>query len=202
LRMLRLSWEHVEKACKTVCTKILRSKYRPDLCLAISRGGLIPARLISDMLDLTELACIRVEYYSGIGKTLSEPRIVNPLDVDARNKRVLVVDDVADRGDTLLLVRRNLEESGASETRLATLHYKPWSKIEPDYYARELKSWIVYPWEVHETAKKILLDLREKGKSTTEAKKQLTKVGMTANEIRTALVNASRSKEHSRGFQT
>ena len=200
MRILRLSWEHVEKACRTVCRKILRSRYKPDLCLAISRGGLIPARLIIDLLGLNELACIKVEYYSGINKTLSEPKIVHPLNVIVQNKRVLVVDDVADRGDTLTLVRKNLEEAGAKETRLATLHYKPWSKIKPDYYARELKSWIVYPWEVLETTRRMLLDLRQKGASMTEAKRQLAKIGMTGNEIRTAFMRLSHSEEQNGGL--
>jgi hypoxanthine phosphoribosyltransferase len=189
VRLLRLSWEQVEKACRTISKKILRSNYKPDICLAISRGGLIPARLMCDLLDLRDLACIKVEYYSGIDKTLSEPMIVYPLNAIVRNKRVLVVDDVADRGDTLILVRKNAEESGAIETRLATLHYKPWSKVKPDYYARELRSWIVYPWEVLEIARGILLDLKQKGASSREARRQIEKIGMTGNEIRTALTD-------------
>jgi hypothetical protein len=153
-----------------------------------------------DILDLSDLACMKVEYYSGINMTLNEPRIVHPPSVIVHNKRVLVVDDVADHGGTLILVRKSLEEAGVAETRLATLHYKPWSKIKPDYYARELKAWIVYPWEVFETTRRILLDARQKRNSPTDAKRQLAEIGMTESEIRTALVRLPRYEEHIGGL--
>jgi hypothetical protein len=182
-------------ACRTVSRKILKTNYRPDLCLAISRGGLIPARLICDLLGLRDLTCWKIEYYSGIDRTLTEPRILHPLNLDPRNKRVLVVDDVADRGNTLILAKKNLGELGAIEARLATLHYKPWSKVKPDYYARELRSWIVYPWEVNETIRSVFSDLRQKGISADEAKRRLTKIGMTENEIRTLSLRTPHNQE-------
>lgn len=161
--------------------------------MAISRGGFIPARLICDLLDINSLACIRIKYYSGINRTLAEPRIICPLNADAKNKRVLIVDDVADRGNTLMVAKKHVEEVGAREIRLATLHYKPWSKLEPDYYAREFRSWIVYPWEVFESIRKIFPQLLQEGKSLNEAKRQLSRIGITENEIRTALRDGSQS---------
>jgi hypoxanthine phosphoribosyltransferase len=127
---------------------------------------------------------MRIEYYSDIDLTLPKPKLVFPLNTDVRQKKVLVVDDIADRGDSLILAKAHVQDSGASETKLATLHYKPWSKLRPDYFAREYKSWIVYPWEVAETERKITVNLLQDGKNICEIKKVLSRIGIKGAGIR------------------
>jgi hypoxanthine phosphoribosyltransferase len=187
MRILRLSWDQVEKACRIVSNRILESDFRPDLCVAVSRGGFIPARLLCDLLDMRNLACLRIEYYSGMNVTLNEPRISCPVSANAKEKKVLIVDDVADSGSTLILAKKHLQEAGADKIQIATLHYKPWSKLRPDYYAYELKSWIVYPWEVFETIRNMFSELLQRGKKTDEARRQLQKTYFSGNEVLTAL---------------
>jgi hypoxanthine phosphoribosyltransferase len=96
------------------------------------------------------------------------------------------VDDVADRGDSLMLAKKHVQDNGAAEIKVATLHYKPWSKLVPDYYAREYKSWIVYPWEVTETIRKIISNLQQKGRNMSQIRKALFQIGITEPEIRMA----------------
>jgi hypothetical protein len=184
MRIISLSWEDVEKDCKVVSKKILMDGFMTDVCVAISRGGFPPARIICDYLGVINLTSIRIEHYSGIDVTLPKPDLASPLDADVRRKRVLIVDDVADRGDSLILAKSHVQDNEPSEVKLATLHYKPWSKLKPDYYAREYKSWIVYPWEVVETRRKITANLRQNGKSTSEIRKVLFKIGISDTEIR------------------
>jgi hypoxanthine phosphoribosyltransferase len=129
------------------------------------------------------LASIKIENYSNIDELLVTPRLVYPLSADTKGKRVLIIDDVADRGDSLILARKHVVELGAREVRVATLHYKPWSKIKPDYYALEYRSWIVYPWEITETVRKLVLRLLEERKSMDEIKKRLLKLKITDTEI-------------------
>lgn len=178
MRIIHLSWEDIERDCRVVSEKILIDGFRTDLCVAISRGGFPVARIICDFLDVTNLTSMRIEYYSDINLTLSKPRLVFPLNADVRQKKVLIVDDVADRGDSLIIAKNHVLDNKASETKLATLHYKPWSKLRPDYFAREYKSWIVYPWEVAEAKRKITANLLQNGKSMREIEKLLSKIGI------------------------
>jgi hypothetical protein len=185
MRFIRLSWEDIEKDCKIVSKKILVDGFKTDVCVAISRGGFPVARIICDLLDVTSLASIGIEHYSGIDVTLPKPRLLFPLSADVKEKRVLIVDDVADRGDSLALAKNHVEDNKASEIRLATLHYKPWSKLRPDYFAREYKSWIVYPWEVVQTKRKITANLLQNGKSMREIDSLLLKIGIRDVGIKT-----------------
>jgi len=95
-----------------------------------------------------------------------------------KNKKVLVVDDVADTGRSLLLVRQHLLENGAKEVKVATIYYKPWSKIIPDYYERKTNCWIIFPWERRETVRNVLEKLMKKGKTVEEVKEVLVKAGL------------------------
>jgi hypoxanthine phosphoribosyltransferase len=153
MKLLWLSWEDVEHLCDLLAGKIRRSNFRPDVVVAVSRGGFPVARILCDELELQRLASLQIEYYAAPGQAKKEPKLLYPLNADVRGKRVLIVDDVADRGESLRLARKHVEEKGAGEVKIATLHYKPWSKTVPDFYVKKVRSWIVYPWERRETSK-------------------------------------------------
>ncbi len=186
MRIARLSWGNVEKDCRTLSKKILTDGFRPDICVAVSRGGFPPARILCDLLGITNLTSIRIEHYSDFDETLAKPRLVFPLNVNVRDMRVLIVDDVADRGDSLMLAKKHVQVNGATEIKVAALHYKPWSKLIPDYYAREYKSWIMYPWEVNETVRKIISNLQQRERNMSQIRKALFQIGITEPEIRMA----------------
>jgi hypoxanthine phosphoribosyltransferase len=57
-----------------------------------------------------------------------------------KSREVLIVDDIADTGATL--------DGFQHLFPTATLYYKPWSKVEPTFYVRKTKNWIVFPWEM------------------------------------------------------
>ncbi len=93
------------------------------------------------------MGTLNVEFYTGVGATLEEPQVLPPaLDVnELMGKRVLVVDDVADSGKTLLLVLQLLTEQGA-DVRSAVLYTKPTSIVVPDYTWQNTSAWIMFPW--------------------------------------------------------
>jgi len=88
------------------------------------------------------------------------------------------MDDVADTGESLRLVQLHLKEQGATEVKTATIYYKPWSVIIPDYYEKETRSWIIFPWERKETVRKIVEKYKHQGKSIDEAKEKLVSSGL------------------------
>jgi len=150
MQLLHLSWCDVQLLAEELADKIVCSGFQPDLIVAVSRGGFHPARILCDQLDFRRLASLQVEYYKGIGETREEPEIVFPVNADVKGLNLLVVDDVADTGGSLVAVRNYLKELEAETIMIATLHYKPGSVYEPDFFVGETRAWIVYPWEPRE----------------------------------------------------
>jgi hypoxanthine phosphoribosyltransferase len=94
------------------------------------------------------------------------------------DKKVLIVDDVADTGKSLKLVKEHVLQQGAKEARTATLYYKPWSLVKPDYYEKETRLWIVFPWEMRETIRKIVEKRRDKDAPIEKETAKLVKAGL------------------------
>lgn len=121
-----------------------------DVVLVITRAGVFPASFLSERLGLRNIAATSVVFYTSTGETLPEPRFLNfPADETLCGKRVLIVDEVWDTGQTMTAVRRRVREAGA-EAEVAVLHYKPTHSVvdtEPDYWAATTDKWIVYPWD-------------------------------------------------------
>ncbi len=142
-----ISWRSVERLVRLLAEQIRADGYRPDLVVAIARGGFVPARLLCDRLGVMALASIRVEHYRGPRK-IHRARLAQPLNVAVRGKRVLVVDDLADTGDTFALAVDHIGALGAKAVRTAALHHKLQSHFAPDYCAQRLRRWrwIAYPW--------------------------------------------------------
>lgn len=173
------SWSRIYNMLLRLSERIKRDCFRPDVIVGVSRGGWPPARILSDLLENPNLANVRVEFYVGVAETNDEPKLTQPVSVDVKNKLVLVVDEVADTGKSLSLIKEHLLSKGAEEVRIATVFYKPWSIIVPDYYAAETSRWIVFPWEIKETIRKIVRKCRESGKPIDEEMERVIKAGLS-----------------------
>lgn len=142
--MKRLSWQRVEALCRALAKQIKRAHYVPDIIVAIARGGWVPARILSGMLHCESVASMRVVRSREHGV----PRITQPVSCSVRDKRVLLVDDVADAGSSIAAAAAHLRRRGATEIKSAVLNYKQSSKIKPDFFGeRNANEWIIYPWE-------------------------------------------------------
>jgi len=160
MEYLRLSWQDIEEQCKELAKKIKKRGVDFDIIIALARGGWIPGRLLSDYLDNDELYTVRVKFYEGVGKRRKEPLILHPTQFTIRGRKVLLVDDIADTGESLIAALRHIEERGAESVFVATLVKKPHSKFAPDIFVEETSAWVVFPWEVKETIKS-LKDMEE-----------------------------------------
>jgi hypoxanthine phosphoribosyltransferase len=147
IRCQAISWLQFQKLVRQLAFAIRASGFQPDVVVAVARGGYVPARILCDYLGVMELASFRIEHYRGPHME-AQARIRHPLNVDVAGKRVLVVDDLSDTGDTFDLASRHLRELGAGEVRSAALHHKMQSRFEPDYCGQRLNvwRWISYPW--------------------------------------------------------
>ncbi|MDD5768625.1 MAG: phosphoribosyltransferase [Methanothrix sp.] len=147
-----ITWSEFYDLATSLSRRIKSSGWRPDLVVAIGRGGYVPARVVCDFLVFDLLTSMKVEHW-GIGaQKKNEAQIRFPLATEISGKKVLIVDDVTDTGDTLTIAVSYVESLGPKETRTAVLQHKSSSEFEPNYYAEKITEWrwIVYPWAVHE----------------------------------------------------
>jgi hypothetical protein len=181
---LYLTWMDVQRLSEDLADQIAESGFTPDIIVAVSRGGFNPARILSDELNIRSLASLQVIYYAGVNERSDEPRVKYPLNADISGLNVLVVDDVADSGNSLRVVKKYVEGLGPREVRIATLHYKPWSNFKPDYFAESAEKWIIYPWEPRESIEDIREKLLSEGVSEEELAVKLTEIGFTGKQVR------------------
>ena len=148
-----ITWDKAYILLKNLVRKIKRSGFRPDLVIGISRGGLVPARVMCDFLLQKDLASVKVEHW-GIASTIGKAKIKYPLPAEAqiKGKRILIVDDVADTGDTFIVIMDHLKEKKAAEIKTAVMQYKTSSTFVPDYWGEKNEEWkwIIYPWALYE----------------------------------------------------
>ena len=117
-----------------------------DGIVGIARGGLTLSHAMSEGLDIRQVQSIRTELYDGTNKR-DQISIFGSCDFDTANN-ILVVDDIADSGDTLKAVMEHLISTHENvKFTSATLFYKRTSIYEPDFWINEAKEWIEFFWE-------------------------------------------------------
>lgn len=146
-----ISFNEVLRLARILSRKI-KDSYMPDLIIAIGRGGYVPGRLISDFLLFSDLTSIKIEHYRRAADMRAEARIRFPLSVDIKGKKVLIVDDVTDTGDTLTLAVDYIWSLKPADVKTAILQHKTCSTFVPDFYAQKVIKWrwIIYPWARYE----------------------------------------------------
>lgn len=153
MKVVYIPWSKALEYCYRLASIILDSGLEVDVIVAISRGGLIPARIVSDVLGVDELVVLRSKFWGTGTRIREEPEVSIHEHVDLSNQRVLVVDEVVDTGATMSKVTRLIRDLGAVSVTTAVIHYKAGSAFKPDYYVEKMEewAWIFYPWSLSET---------------------------------------------------
>jgi uncharacterized protein len=171
------TWNQIYDMLLDLANKIQGDGYKPDVIIGIARGGLVPARILSDVLETPELAIIQIEYYVSIAQTRQEPILKRSLHTQITDKKALLVDDVSDTGKSLQLAKNHLQQQGAKEIKTATLYAKPQTITKPDYCEKQTSHWIVFPWDAKETVRKII-QKQEGKRATSKEIAKLVKAGL------------------------
>jgi uncharacterized protein len=168
----------------SIATRIKSSGYTPDVIVGVSRGGWPPARVMSDLLENTNIANMKVEFYKDIGVRSKKPRITQPVTSEVRGKKVLVVDDVADSGHSLKVVANHLRRKGAGELKVCTIYMKPQSIFRPDFYAKTTRKWIIFPWERLEAVRLIARRFNADRATVSSVVRELKDSGISSRLVR------------------
>ena len=172
------SWDEIYKIAKSTADKIKESGFHPDIIVAIARGGLVPARLLSDFLHVKDLISLKADHWGVTAAKDGQARISYGINSDLRGKKVLVVDDITDTGQSMMLSVEHVNALNPQEVRTAALYHLVDSKFKPDFYGYERDwAWIIFPWNYREDLVNLINKVANKeereGKSHDEIKADL-----------------------------
>lgn len=138
---LHLTWQDIEQDAKTLADMLRTKRIGGMLC--ITRGGLAPALLLSQHLDIKNIETIGVESYTKDNHQKDIYLIKDSLMIPEDGKNWIAIDDLSDTGNTFTYIKKRF-----SKIETASLYTKPNGKSAVDYVAREMPDqWIVFPWE-------------------------------------------------------
>ena len=169
------SWQDVERACLNIALQMYNDNWKPDYIVGITRGGNVPATILSNMLGIrcealkvslrdddseSETNCWMSEdafgyYNEGDFKGASNPEL---------RKKILIVDDINDTGSTFNWIKEDWQSSclpndeswnnvWGENVRFATITENLSSEFDGVKYSvhevnkAEEDVWLVYPWE-------------------------------------------------------
>ncbi|RLG81261.1 MAG: phosphoribosyltransferase [Thermoprotei archaeon] len=145
-----VTWEEIVEWSHGLAMIIRKDGYKPDVIVALARGGYVPARLLCDFLDVENLLSIQSQHWTEAAKAEEKAIIKYPYKVDLSGRRVLIVDDIVDTGDSIKLAYEFIVKNwNPLEARTAALQWiSSVAKFKPDYYYIEVTdwTWFQYPW--------------------------------------------------------
>ena len=147
--VLEIEWPLFGELSRALALKVSRA-YDPEIVIGIATAGVIPGAVIAAILD-REFHSIVVSRRYGADAPRDMPAVLGSVPAAVRNRRVLIVDETCDSGDTLRLAVNAVTSDGASAVRSA-VGFKTGS-YEPDFYSIATESTIVLPWD-----REILID--------------------------------------------
>jgi uncharacterized protein len=183
-----MDWDLFDRLSREVALKIKSSGYRPDFIIGLARGGWVLSRVLCDHLGVKDLVSLKVEHWGVTATPDGRAQIKYPFDVDLTGRKVLVVDDITDTGDSMILAADYVRGKNPAEIRTAALRHIKGSKFVPDYYGDEITwRWVVFPWNFMEDMCNLVNKAAEGARNLEEVKKRLKKhfnVSLSRDQIK------------------
>ena len=167
MKKVFVSWQEVENHTQEILRQIQLDGWLPDYVVGLTRGGLVPANLISQYLDIP-METLKVSLRDDHSEPESNLWMAEDAFGDNENggKKILIVDDINDTGATLNYIKQDWQSSclpdderwqddiWGKNVRVAVIYDNEASKSELDIsYSSvtinkaEEDQWIVFPWE-------------------------------------------------------
>ena len=147
--VFEVEWPLFGELSRALALKVARS-YDPDLVIGIATAGVIPGAVIAAILG-REFHSMVVSRRFGADTVRETPAVLSAAPASARGRRVLVVDETCDTGDTIRLAVASMVNAGAIEVRTAVAFQT--GSYMPDFHALATESAIILPWD-----REVLLD--------------------------------------------
>ncbi|HET7457783.1 MAG TPA: phosphoribosyltransferase [Gemmatimonadaceae bacterium] len=141
--VLEVEWPLFGELSRALALKVARA-FDPEVVVGVATAGVIPGATIAAILDRPFHAIMVSRRYRA--ETVREtPAVLGAAPVEVRDRRVLVVDETCDSGDTLRMAKSAIVNAGALEVRTAVSFVT--GSYEPDFHALATESTIVLPWD-------------------------------------------------------
>ena len=173
MKKIYYTWQDVERQTQEILRQLQRDAWMPDYIVGLTRGGLVPANLISQYLSVP-MECLKVSLRDDVSQPESNLWMAedafgytefDPMASGDGRKKILIVDDINDSGATLNWIKQDWMSSCFPENerwnyvwgdnvRVAVLvdNEASASELNINYSAVDLNKaeedlWIVFPWE-------------------------------------------------------
>lgn len=177
------NWAELGQDIFELSKKIIESGEKFDRVIALAKGGLTFSRSLVDYLNIEEVSSLHIEFYNSINSTNEMPVVTQSIPVSLKNEKILLFDDLVDTGKTVETALAYLKHRGVNSIKTAVFFYKPKSIIKPDFFVREVNSWIIFPNEVRETILELAEMWTAKGLDQNTIQSQLKEIGLPDEQI-------------------
>lgn len=139
-----VSWQDFHGLCRALALSV--SGFAPELLLPVARGGNYPGTLLAHMLQV-EIYPVRLTRRANDVVVSESPQWIAGPPAEVTDRRVLVVDEMCDSGETLREIRAQVTALGARSVRTAVLYAHTWGAHVPDYIGLITDDLILNPWD-------------------------------------------------------
>ncbi len=146
-KIFPVSWDQFHRDSRALAWR-LHEAGPFDAIVAITRGGLVPAAIVARELNVRMIDTVCVASYQNY-KNQDELKLIKTVAPEIaalreQGRRVLIVDDLVDTGQTARVVRELLPNA-----HFATVYAKPMGRPLVDTFITEVSqdTWIYFPWD-------------------------------------------------------
>jgi len=141
--VIEVEWPFFGELSRGLALKVSR-KYDPEVVLGIATAGVIPGAVIAAILN-REFHSMVVSRRFRADTVREKPEVLSAAPQEVRGRRVLIVDETCDSGDTIRLAVAACVNAGAVDVRTAVAFRT--GDFRPDFHALATESTIILPWD-------------------------------------------------------
>lgn len=169
---LNVTWTKLHRDVFELAKQVEKSSFKPEVLVAIARGGLTISHILSDFLNCP-ITTFTIASYAEFEQK-KKPELLYSVGHEIVGKQIVLVDDVADTGATFTAGVDYLKHQGADKVMTAAPYIKPWSTFNPDFSIEKTDKWIVFPYDVRESLEALIKKWHSEGVPKSEYKYRLT----------------------------
>jgi hypoxanthine phosphoribosyltransferase len=174
----RTTWADADRWADSLAEQIREAEHVPEVIVALTRGGWVPARLLADRLGIKRLLALRAQHWGVTATKSGKAELTEGLSGPVEGQKVLVLDDITDTGESLELASLHVEERHPSRLETATFLHITHSKFRPTYTAEEIPReswvWVVFPWNYWEDLRSLVERVHRSASTAAEVHRILS----------------------------
>jgi len=171
------TWADIDRLADRLAERIRSANAIPETIVALTRGGWVPSRLLSDRLGVKRLVSVRAQHWGVTATPDGKAKLTEGVSGPVEGQKVLVVDDITDTGESLSLAASHVAEQRPSRLETAAFLHIAHSNFVPTYYAEEIPRsgwvWVVFPWNYWEDLASLATQALEFGRGPTKIRETL-----------------------------